>query len=336
MNDNSSMACNQHESISDKRLSYEWDLIDWTKANQVVNRIQIRIAKAAADRNWNLIKRLQYLLTNSFYAKALAVKRITSNTGKRTAGVDGILWNTKALKMKAIRELRRKGYQPLPLKRIYIDKPGKSEKRPLSIPTMIDRAMQALYLLALEPIAETMGDRISFGFRKYRSTHDAMEYIFKLLSKKNAPQWIIEGDIKGCFDNINHQYLLDNIPMDKNILKKFISAGYLYKNRLFPNNDHGTPQGGIISPTLANMTLDGMENVIATNFWTNKHGKVDKKHHNTYQINLVRYADDFIATTNSEEKAYEIKNVLEKFMTQRGLTLSNEKTSITHIDTGFN
>lgn len=107
--------------------------------------------------------------------------------------------------------------------------------------------MQALYLLALEPIAETTEDRTSFGFRKYRNTHDAMEYIFKLLSKKNAPQWIIEGDIKGCFDNINHQYLLDNIPMDKAVLKKFISTGYTYKNRVFPNNNHGTPQGGIIS-----------------------------------------------------------------------------------------
>lgn len=162
-----------------------------------------------------------------------------------------------------------------------------------------------------------------------------MEYIFKLLSRKNAPQWIIEGDIKGCFDNINHQYLLDNIPMDKNMLKKFISAGYTYKNRLFPNYDHGTPQGGIISPTLANMTLDGMENIIAKNFWTNKHGKIDKKHHNSYQINLVRYADDFIVTTNSKEKAYEIKDVIENFLSQRGLTLSANKTSITHIDTGF-
>ncbi len=189
--------------------------------------------------------------------------------------------------------------------------------------------------MTLAPVAETTGDRTSFGFRKHRSTHDAMEYIFKLLSKKNAPQWIIEGDIKGCFDNINHQYLLYNIPMDKNILKKFISVGYIYKNKLFPNKDHGTPQGGIISPTLANMTLDGMENFIATNFWINKHGKIDKKHHNPYQINMVRYADDFVVTTNSKENAYEIKSLLEEFMSHRGLTLSANKTSVTHINKGF-
>lgn len=319
------MACDLHESISDKRLAKEWSSIDWAKANQVVNRIQIRIAKAAAVDNWNLIKRLQYLLTNSFYAKAIAVKRITCNTGKRTAGVDGILWISNASKMKAAKELGKKGYRPLPLKRIYIDKTGKTEKRPLSIPTMKDRAMQALYLLALEPIAETTGDRTSFGFRKYRSAHDAMEYIFKLLSKRNSPQWIIEGDIKGCFDNISHQHLLDNIPMDKSILNRFISAGHIYKNKLFPNNTHGTPQGGIISPTLANMTLDGMENFIATNFWTNKIGKIDKKHCNPYKINMVRYAMTSLLQLIMKRKPMKLRTFSKSLCLKEGLPYQLKK-----------
>lgn len=325
MNDNNSMACDLHESISDKRLAKEWSSIDWAKANQVVNRIQIRIAKAAAVDNWNLIKRLQYLLTNSFYAKAIAVKRITCNTGKRTAGVDGILWISNASKMKAAKELGKKGYRPLPLKRIYIDKTGKTEKRPLSIPTMKDRVMQALYLLALEPIAETTGDRTSFGFRKYRSAHDAMEYIFKLLSKRNSPQWIIEGDIKGCFDNISHQHLLDNIPMDKSILNRFISAGHIYKNKLFPNNTHGTPQGGIISPTLANMTLDGMENFIATNFWTNKIGKIDKKHCNPYKINMVRYAMTSLLQLIMKRKPMKLRTFSKSLCLKEGLPYQLKK-----------
>ena len=228
MNEKSSTAWEQHESSSDNLLDKEWKEINWENAEKVVSRIQIRIAKAAKNENWSLVKRLQYLITNSLYAKLIAVKRVTSNKGKRTSGVDKDLWDTNCKKMKAVEELQNRGYKAKPLKRIYVEKPGKKEKRPLSIPTMKDRAMQALHLLALEPVAETTGDRVSFGFRKYRSAHDAMEYTFKLLSKGNSPQWVIEGDIKGCFDNINHQFLLKTIPMNKNMLKKFISAGYIY------------------------------------------------------------------------------------------------------------
>ncbi len=173
-----------------------WKQIDWKKAEETVNRIQIRIVKAVKSGKSGLVKRLQYLLAHSFYAKALAVKRVTSSHGKRTPGVDGVVWKTQKDKYEAIFKLNDVGYHPKALRRIYIEKPGKTEKRPLSIPSMIDRAMQALYLLTLAPIAETLADKTSFGFRECRSTADAMQYAHLMLSRKTAPQWIVEGDIK--------------------------------------------------------------------------------------------------------------------------------------------
>lgn len=236
------------EKLSDEAmLSAQWKNIDWHKAEQEVNRLQIRIVKATQQKDYNAVKRLQYLLTHSFYAKALAVKRVVTNDGRKTPGVDGVLWNTPAKKMKAVLSLTDKRYCARPLRRVYIEKKDKKKKRPLGIPTMYDRAMQALYALALEPVAETTADGKSFGFRKGRCAQDACEYLFNALSRKHiSPKWVLEGDIKGCFDHISHDWLLANIPMDKNILKQFLKAGFIYQRELFPTEE-GTPQGGIIS-----------------------------------------------------------------------------------------
>ncbi|WP_240378169.1 group II intron reverse transcriptase/maturase [Bacillus piscicola] len=335
MNVNASITCGtKHENFTDKLLVLQWKAINWRLATQFVNKIQIRITKAVQDGKRNLVKRLQYLLVNSYYAQVLSVKRVTSNKGKNTPGVDGEIWDSPLKKMKAVHSLNKSKHTCKPLKRVYIEKYGKKEKRPLSIPTLLDRAMQALYLLALEPIAETTADRVSFGFRKYRSTHDAMSHIFNLLSYKRAGTWILEGDIKGCFDNIQHSWLLDNIPMDKKVLNKFLKAGFIFDKRLFPTNS-GTPQGGIISPTLANMTLDGMEMAIAERYWKNSRGKIDKKHKNHKKINIIRYADDFIVSASDKETLIEIQSIIEDFLLKRGLTLSKEKTLITHISEGF-
>ena len=179
-----------------KSLTNQWKTIDWSKVENEVNRLQTRIAKATADGDRNKAKRLQYLLTHSFSAKALAVKKVTTNKGKRTSGVDKKLWSTSATKMKAVFTLTDRGYRAKPLKRVYIAKKGKNKKRPLGIPTMYDRAMQTLYAEALEPIAETRADTISFGFRKGRSAKDACEQVFNVLARKCSPTWILEGDIK--------------------------------------------------------------------------------------------------------------------------------------------
>jgi RNA-directed DNA polymerase len=188
------------ERLKDKNtLAAQWESIDWTQVQKDVNRLQTRIAKATVKGDKNKVKRLQYLLTHSFCAKSYAVKKVTSNKGKNTSGIDKKLWSTSSSKMKAVLTLSDKHYKAKPLRRVYIEKKGKNKKRPLGIPTMYDRAMQTLYALALEPVAETTGDHISFGFRKGRSAKDACEQIFCVLARKCSPTWILEGDIKGCF-----------------------------------------------------------------------------------------------------------------------------------------
>jgi len=245
MNVNYSMAESKtSERLTDQQLALQWEIIDWVKVEKQVNRLQFRIAKATINKKYNEIKRLQYLLTHSYHAKLLAVKKVTTNKGKNTPGVDGELWKLPSDKMKAVHRLTDKGYKAKPLRRVYIEKKGKKEKRPLGIPTMYDRAMQALYALALDPVSESTADKRSFGFRKGRSGHDACEYIFTAMSKKNGAKWVLEGDIKGCFDNISHDWLIQNIPMDKSILRQFLKAGFVFKRDLFPTED-GTPQGGL-------------------------------------------------------------------------------------------
>ena len=313
-----------HESVT-------WHSIDWAKCHREVRRLQARIVKATWEGKHGKVKALQWILTHSFSGKALAVRRVTENQGKKTPGVDGVTWSTPEAKSQAMLSLRRCGYRPQPLRRVYIPK-ANGKMRPLGIPTMKDRAMQALYLLALEPVAETTADRRSFGFRPERSTADAIEQCFKALSKKVAPQWILEGDIKGCFDNISHDWLLANIPTDCTILKKWLKAGYMEDRQLFPT-EAGTPQGGIISPTLANLVLDGLEARLHAKIGRTRqvNGKQVK-----LMVNYVRYADDFIVTGRSKELLeQEIKPLIEEFMRERGLALSPEKTKITHIDEGF-
>jgi RNA-directed DNA polymerase len=228
-----------------------WNQISWQRCEKNTRRLQARIVQATKVKRWNKVKALQYLITRSFSAKALAVKRVTSNRGKHTAGIDGVVWKTSREKLNAIGQLKQRGYKPLPLRRIYIPK-SDGGRRPLGIPTMKERAMQALYLMGLSPVAETTGDNHSYGFRVARSAADAMEQTFTTLAGKYRAEWILEVDIKQCFDHIDHTWLLDSIPMEKTILEKWLKAGYIEKQMLY-STPAGTPQGGIISPTLANM-----------------------------------------------------------------------------------
>lgn len=188
------------------------------------------------------MKVLQHLLVTSFEAKALAVRKVTSNKGKRTAGVDHIKWDTDAKKIEAIRSLTRRGYKARPLKRVNIPK-ANGKTRPLGIPIMKERAMQALYLMELEPITESEADASSYGFRKFGSTADAIDALHRWLSKSYSPEWILEGDIKGCFDHISHERLLDDVRIDKQILRKWLKSGVVFNKLLQPTLE-GTPQGG--------------------------------------------------------------------------------------------
>lgn len=301
--------------------SLTWDTINWQQAEKKVYQLQVRIAKAARERRYGRVQALQWILTHSFYAKALAVRRIVQNKGKQTPGVDNVIWRTKSQKMKAIMSLKRHGYKSMPLRRVYI--PKKKGVRPLSIPTMKCRAMQALHLQALEPVVEMIADKNAYGFRPRRSTADAIEQCYKVLSFKRSANWILEGDIKSCFDSISHQWLINNITMDEKMLQKWLVAGYIDK-RAFYITDRGAPQGGIISPLLLNATLSGLERTLKS---------ISKP---TDKINICIYADDFIISgANKEVLTEKVKPVVSKFFHERGLELSKEKTKITSIHEGF-
>lgn len=308
----------------------EWADINWRLIQKNVRVTQHRITKATQEGNWRKVKSLQRWLTRSFSAKALAVKRVTENQGKRTAGVDQILWDTPTQKIAAIGQLKKRGYRPLPLRRVYIPK-SNGKLRPLGIPTMRDRAMQALHLLALDPILETVSDPNSYGFRKNRSTADAMSQIFLQTCRKVSAEWVLDADIEGFFDNINHNWMLSHVQMDKTILRKWLKSGVIDREQLTATTA-GTPQGGIISPALANWTLNGLESELVAYLGT-LYGKTKAS---KLKVGIVRYADDFIITGSSQELLEEvIKPWIIHFLATRGLRLSEAKTRIVHINEGF-
>jgi len=270
----------------------EWHGTQWYRCERNVRRLQARIVKATQEKRWGKVKALQRLLTHSFSGQALAVRRVTENQGKKTPGVDKVVWDTPEKKARATHDLRQRGYHPQPLRRVYIPK-SSGAQRPLSIPTMKDRAMQALYLLALQPVAETLADPHSYGFRPERCTADALVYCHILFSARKGAEWALEGDIKSCFDKISHAWLLAHMPIEKDILRKWLKAGYMEKNVLHATEE-GPPQGGTISPVIANMALDGLSQHLQERFPRSKHG-------NSPKVNLARYADDFIVTGASKE-----------------------------------
>ena len=328
---------------SDVRVGSEldWNQIDWRQVQNTVTRLQARIVKAQQEGRYGKVKSLTRILTRSFAAKAMAVKKVTTNKGNHTPGVDGTVWRSAESKTQAILELQQDGYRAKPLRRKYIPKAGSNKMRPLGIPTMKDRAMQAIYAMALLPIAETTGDRNSYGFRPYRSCQDAIDQIRILMRPANRPQWVLEGDIKGCFDNISHDWILNNIPMEKRILRQWLKCGYM-ENDCKHFNEAGTPQGGIISPVIANMVLDGLETMLNIKYRRKCHNSKTGKVYwrspakDSKQIHFIRYADDFIITGNSKEVLEnEVKPMVKTFLAERGLELSDEKTVITPVNEGF-
>jgi RNA-directed DNA polymerase len=308
----------------------DWHAINWRRVTGNARRLQVRIVKATQAGRWGKVKALQHLLTHSLSGKALAVRRVTENQGKRTPGVDGITWDRPKQKAEAITRLRHRGYHALPLRRVYIAKDN-GRQRGLGIPTMRDRATQALYLLALDPIAETTADPTSYGFRTKRAPADAIEQCFTVLAKKHSPQWILKGDIRSAFDQLSHEWLLTHIPMDKRILTQWLKAGYLERGCHYPT-EAGTPQGGICSPVLLNMALDGLEARLRSVFpryvW-NKGKRAAPK------VNVIRFADDLLITGATQELLeQEVKPVVETFLHERGLELSPEKTVVRSIEEG--
>ena len=319
-----------------------WHDIDWPESQKKVQHLQHKLVVAFQSGNRSEVKQLQHNLTKSFAARALAVRTVITNTGKKTPGIDGVLWESPTERWNAIIELGDlASYKASPVRRVWISKdnkpvrPDKSNGRPLGIPTMRDRAVQTLWNLALAPIAECTGDRHSYGFRPYRSTKDAIQMLFIRLSNRHRPQWILEADIKGFFNNISHQWIMKNIPLPPQVLQQWLKAGHVERSTV-TTTDAGVPQGGSISPTISNMVLDGLSDHIqkAVAPYTSKKKKTSRKY-NT-KVTMIRYADDFVVTCADKQLLVDvIKPAIQEFLAVRGLELSNNKTLIPFIEDGF-
>jgi RNA-directed DNA polymerase len=293
--------------------------IDWKHCGDTVYRLQCAIAKAWRTKDLQRVRRLQDRLMGKFEARALAVKKVRTNSGGKTPGVDGVVWDNDDAFMEAIDRLRNLSqYEPIPVKRVYIPK-AKGGRRPLGIPTMYDRAVQTLAAFVLVPIAECTADPRSYGYRPHKSAHDAAAYLKLALGSPYAKRWVLEADIETFFDTLSHEWLLNNIPMDRKLLKKFLKAGFMDPlTKGVHVTSMGTPQGGVISPILANIALDGLEKALGERF------------------RVVRYADDFVVMGASpgDLKSHALPAV-RAFLAPRGLTLSQAKTKITSIEDGF-
>lgn len=299
---------------------YEWNTIPWRKLERNVFKLQKRIYQASQRGDSQQVRRLQRLLLKSWSSKALAVRRVTQdNTGKKTAGVDGVKSLTPKQRMVLTQKLDLKG-KVQPIRRVFIPKPNKTEKRPLGIPTIQDRASQALVKMALEPQWEALFEPNSYGFRPARSCHDAIQALHDML--RHHDKYVLDADIAGCFDNINHETLikkLDTSPLISRIVKSWLKAGIMDKN-VFRINEKGTPQGGVISPLLANIALHGMENHIKS---------INK---NAY---MVRYADDFVVLHNDLKVIEKCKKAIEEWLQGIGLELKPSKTKVINTLTSY-
>lgn len=307
-------------------LAYEWSTINWKKVEISVFKLQKRIYQATERGDDKSVRRLQKLLLKSWNAKLLAVRKVTQdNKGKNTAGIDRMKSLTPAQRMKLVKEIRLH-HKAKAVRRVYIPKQGSKEKRPLGIPTIKDRAMQMLVKLALEPEWEQRFEPNSYGFRPGRSAHDAVYAIF--LSIKNKAKYVLDADIEKCFDKINHDKLIEKLntfPIVQKLIMGWLKAGFIDRE-IFNETTAGTPQGGVISPLLANIALHGLENLITKTF----HRKYSKREIVRYAPTVVRYADDFVILNNRLDVIESSRDLINDWLFEIGLKLKESKTSICH------
>jgi RNA-directed DNA polymerase len=306
--------------------------LNWKKIETKVKSLQEEIVIARVNEDFKELYRLQWLLIQSLEARALAVRKVITNKGGKTAGVDDEVWKSGEDYWNAIQKLgeiiqKPSEYQAKPLRRVYIPKGNTGEMRPLGIPTILDRAMQAVYHFAVDPVVEAQSDPNSYGFRKNRSTHDAITAIRSLLDKKTHSKWILEVDIVKCFDQISHEFLMKNTSIiHKNVLEQWLKAGVMEEMNYFDTTE-GTPQGGIISPVLCNIALNGLESEVKKAFPLKKGISPG--------VHLIRYADDMIITGRTEEMLTRAQKIVTDFLKIRGLKLNEKNTKKTNIKEGF-
>ncbi|NEQ85789.1 MAG: group II intron reverse transcriptase/maturase [Moorea sp. SIO2I5] len=309
----------------------EWKKVNWRKLEKTVFKLQKRIYQASQRGDVRVVRKLQKILIKSWSAKMIAVRRVTQeNKGKKTAGVDGVKSLTPKQRLTLVSNLKV-SKKAQPTRRVWIPKPGRKEKRPLGIPTMYDRALQALTKQALEPEWEAKFEPNSYGFRPGRSCHDAIGAIYTSINQK--PKWVLDADIAKCFDKINHDALLTKIntyPSMRRLIKSWLKAGVMDNGTFSPTNE-GTPQGGIISPLLANIALHGMEQAI----WDYANSVKGKKTHYKKGLALIRYADDFVILHQDQKVVEECQEVINNWLHDMGLELKPSKTKMTYTFNGF-
>lgn len=307
----------------------DWQSINWKRANRNVRNLRQRIFRATQEEDWKKVRSLQKLMLRSLSNVLVSVRRVTQiNQGKRTAGVDRLVVKTPKARTDLVKDLvTLTPWRAKPARRIYIPK-SNGKQRPLGIPVIRDRCLQAMVKNALEPEWEARFERSSYGFRPGRSAHDAIKRIRCLSYPQNRKKWVLDADIKGAFDNISHTFLLDtiqNVP-GRELIRQWLKAGYMEDTTCHPT-ESGTPQGGVISPLLANIALHGMEQALEVRYGSD--GTIRS------QRAIVRYADDFVVFCESEADARQCQSILTDWLATRGLQLSPEKTHILHLQEGF-
>ncbi|PPT08939.1 Retron-type RNA-directed DNA polymerase [Geitlerinema sp. FC II] len=325
------------KTIGNNTVRLEWRGIDWKKIERRVFRLQKRIYQAKRRGDVRTVHGLQKLLLKSWSARLLAVRRVTQdNQGKKTAGVDGVKSLSPKARMSLAGQLKL-GSKSKPARRVWIPKPGRDEERPLGIPTIYDRAVQALVKMAIEPQWEAEFEPNSYGFRPGRSCHDAIVAIFNAIA--NKPKWVLDADIAKCFDRIDHNSLLNKLetfPAIRRQIRAWLKAGVIDSGQLFPTNE-GTPQGGVISPLLANIALHGMEESIKdlVERLPGKGGRMNRRN----AVSLIRYADDFVIIHESQDVILKCRDHIQEWLKGMGLELKEAKTHLTHTlggeDPGF-
>ena len=316
-------------SANGTKTQTNWNATNWRKANRTVRNLRHRIFRATQEGNLKKVRSLQKLMLKSYSNRLVSVRRVAQiNAGKHTPGVDKLVIKTPAARGRMVDALAHSSlWKAKPARRVYIPK-ASGKLRPLGIPVVIDRCLQAMVKNALEPAWEAKFEGSSYGFRPGRSCHDAIAKIYELARPNKTKKWILDADIRGAFDNISHDYLLKVIgPVPgKELIKQWLKAGYV-EQEVFHTTERGTPQGGVVSPLLANIALHGMEEALGVKY--NCRGQLIGKRA------VVRYADDFVCFCETREDAEQVQKILVEWLKERGLTLSEEKTRIVHLTEGF-